>query len=138
MCSIGTTWIRLLSLPKQKHNKNVLNKTLNFYCIPCNRVTWNKLVNCIKVTMIRLILVVIALLGLCVLLGTKSGRKLKFYHHLTSVSLLCKNRIKHTWMNILVALPKLVFMWRVMVVIIKNRLIMTLVRITWRLAFTRL
>lgn len=91
-----------------------------------------------EVATVRLVVVVVALLGLRVLVRAKAGRKVKYHHYLSAVCLLCDRRIKFPWVDVLLAVSKVVFLRRVLVVVFKDCVVVPLLRVARRVAVARL
>lgn len=90
--------------------------------------------NCMEVATVWLVLVVVALLGLCVLLRAKAGRKVKYHHYLATVRLLCNRRVKFPRLDVLLSFAKMVLVRGVLVVVLKDCIVMPLLRIAWWIA----
>lgn len=71
-------------------------------------------------------MVLLPLLGFRLLLNPKKGRKNKHHHYLAAVVLLRKKPRKHGWLNVVLPLPKLLFVWRVLLLLFKNCLLLPL------------
>lgn len=86
--------------------------------------------------MFTVICTIIAMIGFRITLKAKSLRLVKFYHYIATVKFVRKKFTKFYGLDIVMAFTKLIFIFRAISFVIKDKILIVIIRVIRRVSVT--